>query len=233
MTQQNELFNRHWAIYQAVVKSNVMFHRQFADMARGVFEAQSKAGALDILDLGCGDGAHIQGVLETVPVHSYTGYDLSGSALGIAHASLEPVIPVLHLLEGPMEKLIEQEHAGFDVVYSGYAVHHLSDDGKAELLKRVHDRLRPGGVFVLVDVYREEGQTREAYLDAMSAWIQHTWDCLDQEQKGMIFEHLRGFDFPAMRSMVTGWGREAGFDVNWNPAFDKWHHGVVMRKAVA
>lgn len=233
MTKQNELFNRHWAVYQAIIANNAMFHKEFAMVADRVFSDKAQAGPLDILDLGCGDGSHIQPVLKKVPVHAYTGYDLSEAALDIAHGNLAPVVPALHLLEGRMEELIEREQGRFDVMYSGYAVHHLTDTGKQELLKRIHALLRPGGLLMLVDVFREEGQTRDDYLNLMKGWIQRTWDFLDQGQKELVFEHLHGFDHPAMRSMATAWGEEAGFRVDWNPAFDKWHHAVVMRKAGA
>ncbi len=231
MTQPNELFNRHWTIYQAVVSNNAMFHKQFAAVTERAFRSRAEGGAPDVLDLGCGDAAHIRGILQQVQVHAYTGYDLSEAALGIAHASLASIVPELHLMQGPMERLIEDEQADFDIVYSGYAVHHLSDAGKRALVDRIYSLLRPGGVFVLVDVFREEGQDREGYLDLMQDWIGRTWGFLDQGQKELVFGHLRGFDHPALKSDMDDWGREAGFRLEWVPEIDRWHHAVMMHRS--
>ncbi len=40
----------------------------------------------------------------------------------------------------------------FDAVVTGLALHHLSDVWKGVALNRIHAALRPGGVFVLIDV---------------------------------------------------------------------------------
>ena len=230
MSQNNDLFNRHWSIYQSVLSNNAMFHKEFAATAREVFREKARDGALDILDLGCGDAGHILSVLEGLPVHNYTGYDLSAQALDIAHARLATAIPVLHLLQGPMEDLIRHESSAFDIIYSGYAVHHLSDEGKQQILRDIWRLLKPGGIFFLVDVFRQSGQTREDYIDSMSGWIGATWTFLDREQQELIFEHLRGYDHPATRNDLTDWGNGSGYSVNWIPEIDTRHHGVVLRK---
>jgi SAM-dependent methyltransferase len=46
----------------------------------------------------------------------------------------------------------EHEGSPADIVYSRYALHHLPDFWKAVALSRIHDMLRPGGVFRLWDV---------------------------------------------------------------------------------
>ena len=231
MTPYNDLFNRHWTIYQKVLSSNAMFHREFATFAREAFEEKAKAGLLDILDLGCGDAGHILSVLKGIPIHAYTGYDLSAPALDIAQSQLASVVPTVHLKQGPMEDLIRQESSTFDIIYSGYAVHHLSDEGKQDLLRHVHGLLKPGGLFFLVDVFRQEGQTRDAYIESISGWISGTWTFLDQGQQALIFEHLRGFDHPASRNDFTDWGKGTGFTVSWTPEIDTRHYGVVLHKA--
>jgi SAM-dependent methyltransferase len=46
----------------------------------------------------------------------------------------------------------EHEGSPADIVYSRYALHHLPDFWKAVALSRIHDMIRPGGVFRLWDV---------------------------------------------------------------------------------
>ena len=40
----------------------------------------------------------------------------------------------------------------FDLIVSGFAIHHLSDERKRTLFEEVVDRLRPGGVFANLEV---------------------------------------------------------------------------------
>ena len=44
----------------------------------------------------------------------------------------------------------------FDLVVSALAVHHLQGEAKAELFRRIHVSLRPGGRLVLADVVLPE-----------------------------------------------------------------------------
>ena len=45
-------------------------------------------------------------------------------------------------------------------------MHHLSSDDKQRLFQACATILATGGEFVLVDVVREEHQTRDQYIDA-------------------------------------------------------------------
>ena len=57
-----------------------------------------------------------------------------------------------------------------DLVYSRYALHHLPDAWKAIALTRIHNMLRPGGVFRLWDVvYNFTPHTAEAGFEAWCA----------------------------------------------------------------
>ena len=48
----------------------------------------------------------------------------------------------------------------FDLVTSALCVHHLDGAGKADLFRRVHAALDPGGLFVLGDVVVPEDPAR-------------------------------------------------------------------------
>lgn len=60
----------------------------------------------------------------------------------------------------------QHEGAAADAVYSRYALHHLPDAWKAIALIRIHDMLRPGGLFRLWDVvYHFEPQQAEQCIE--------------------------------------------------------------------
>lgn len=48
----------------------------------------------------------------------------------------------------------------FDVVLASFAVHHLSSESKARLVRSLPALLLPGGCFILVDIFRQPGATQ-------------------------------------------------------------------------
>jgi tRNA (cmo5U34)-methyltransferase len=111
-----------------------------------VAEASSEVQADAILDLGTGSGQTLRHVVGQHPAARCVGIDESEAMLAVArqlvpHADLRVARLQDELPEGP-----------FDLVVSALAVHHLDEQEKAALFRRVAQRLTPGGRFVLADV---------------------------------------------------------------------------------
>ena len=104
-----------------------------------------------VLDLGCGDGRLIELVLGARPdVRDAVGIDLSPPMLDRARARFADrshVRVVEHDLREPLPDL-----GSFDVVVSGFAIHHLTHDRKRTLFDEIVRVLRPGGVFANLEV---------------------------------------------------------------------------------
>ena len=80
----------------------------------------------------------------------------------VAPACLTTACPTsqVELIESEMLQYCESCTQQYDVVMSSYAVHHLSVPNKQRLLAAVARLLKPGGCFLLVDVFRAEGEAR-------------------------------------------------------------------------
>lgn len=104
-----------------------------------------------VLDLGCGDGRLIAVALEARPhLHEAVGLDNSPPMLDLARerfAGEQRVTIREHDLHEAVPDL-----GPFDVVVSGFAIHHLSHDRKRALFGEVVAVLRPGGVFANLEV---------------------------------------------------------------------------------
>jgi tRNA threonylcarbamoyl adenosine modification protein (Sua5/YciO/YrdC/YwlC family) len=108
----------------------------------------SGSGAARILDLGTGTGETARRLLTRHPDAVVVGVDENEEMLAVAGRQLPP--ERLDLRTGRIEDPLP---AGpFDLVASALCVHHLDGAGKADLFRRVHDALAPGGLFVLGDV---------------------------------------------------------------------------------
>jgi len=120
-----------------------------------------------VVDLGCGDGRLTALVLEAKPgVTEVVAVDASPPMLEKARerfAADGRVRVVEHDLNDDLTSLGE-----FDLVVSGFAIHHLENARKQELLNEVVRQLRPGGVYANLEVI--ESATPElhaAFRDAI------------------------------------------------------------------
>jgi tRNA (cmo5U34)-methyltransferase len=104
-----------------------------------------------ILDLGCGDGRLAALVLEARPdAAGAVGLDRSQPMLDLARERFGDD-PRVALIEHDLDERLP-ELAPFDVVVSGFAIHHLEHERKRSLLGEIRDVLRPGGVFANLEV---------------------------------------------------------------------------------
>jgi ubiquinone/menaquinone biosynthesis C-methylase UbiE len=104
-----------------------------------------------VLDLGCGDGRLTALVLDARPtVTEAVAVDSSPAMLERARARFvdEPRVSVV---EGDLADPIT-ELGTFDVVVSGFAIHHLVDTRKVALLHEIAAQLSAGAVYANLEV---------------------------------------------------------------------------------
>jgi tRNA threonylcarbamoyl adenosine modification protein (Sua5/YciO/YrdC/YwlC family) len=130
--------------YADAIRSDVPAYDAFQDSVA----AASGVGARRILDLGTGTGETARRVLARHPEAVLVGVDENERMLAVAGSQL-PAERV-ELRVGRIEEPLPD--GTFDLVTSALCVHHLDGEGKADLFRRVHDALTPGGLFVLGDV---------------------------------------------------------------------------------
>lgn len=118
----------------------------YQDMQHQVAEATRGTDAGSILELGVGTGETASVVLTVHPAARLVGIDESEPMLALARDRFPAADLRVQRLEDPLPE------GSYDLVVSALTIHHLDDAGKSDLFRRVRDRLRPGGRFVLADV---------------------------------------------------------------------------------
>ncbi len=105
-----------------------------------------------VVDLGCGDGALAATVLERHPNARALLVDISRPMLDRARARFGLDCEQVTLLEAdlgdPGWLEVPWLERPCDLIISGYAIHHLTDERKRELFAEIWSLLRPGGVFI-------------------------------------------------------------------------------------
>jgi SAM-dependent methyltransferase len=107
------------------------------------------------LDLGCGDGFLGAVLLERYPESSGVFVDFSEPMLEAARERLEPFgertrVEVANLAKQRWPEVLGDDDA-FDVVISGFAIHHLTDERKRELYGEILELLAPAAFFINIE----------------------------------------------------------------------------------
>jgi SAM-dependent methyltransferase len=104
-----------------------------------------------VLDLGCGDGRLTALVLDARPdVAEAVAVDASPPMLERARERFATE-PRVRVREGDLADPISAL-GSFDVIVSGFAIHHLVDARKIALLHEIAAQLSPGGVYANLEV---------------------------------------------------------------------------------
>jgi len=91
---------------------------------------------LSALDLGCGTGVLSYLLLSHFPNIRVTAYDLAENMLATCKKNLTGYSDRVTLKQGNFGT--DSFGEGYDVVLSGFAIHHLDNPGKADLYKRIY-----------------------------------------------------------------------------------------------
>lgn len=197
-----QFFSRAWGVYEKVVAADYLSHRL---LHRGLREFLQAQPSIRCLELGCGDARASQELLRDLPVDAFLGIDSSQGALDLARSRIQQ--STWKFLEGDVRELPAIE-SDWTVALASFCLHHLSATEKRRTLAQIA-RLSP--LFLLVDLFREEGQSRADYLEGRRAWMRAEWTALSPEELALVMEHEQAADFPETVADYRQWAADAGF----------------------
>ena len=113
--------------------------------------------------------------LKRMPPALYQGVDLSETALAEAHEYLVELAGEVVLTHGDLLEAVESTALTWDVLFTGFAIHHLMPEQKARFFQAAGRCLSEKGWFIMVDVVREENQDRESYLEGYLRFMREKW----------------------------------------------------------
>ena len=126
--------------------------------------AARRGPVASVADLGCGSGVLARAILARHPQARCTLVDFSEPMLDEARKQLGNHDPspdfIVADLGTPEWVRAVVSRTPFDVVVSGYAIHHLPDQRKRELYREIFAVLAPGGMFINVE-----------HVASRTAWI--------------------------------------------------------------
>ena len=162
---------------------------------------------ITVADLGAGSGLFAAQVLAVYPKASFTLVDASSEMLDLARKRFQHRTESFTFVEKRLEDF--SAHAGFEVVISSLAIHHLEDTDKRSLFKRIFAALRPGGAFINVDQIKGQPPFDRLYWETWLAKVRAAGASEANIQTSI--KRRKEFDHDARLSSQLTWLREAGF----------------------
>jgi tRNA (cmo5U34)-methyltransferase len=166
------------------------------------------------LDLGAGTGLLSELVLDRFPQATLTAVDIAEKMVDQARLRLARF--------GERVRVIVADYSRIDLpcpadaVVSALSIHHLADADKRTLFRRIHDALRPGGLFINAD--QSLAPTPAAERAYHARWLADVRaSALADADLANALDRLR-LDRNALMSDQVAWMHEAGFalaDVAW------------------
>lgn len=208
--ESTTLFTRSWSLYDLITEHNYMFHQEIYAGVDHLLRLRGDNGRYRLLDLGCGNARYLAPCLRNSPPAMYEGVDLSEAALMEAREYLTGLTSAMTLTEGDLLTTIEATNTPWEVIFSGFAVHHLMSDDKARFFQAVGKCLTENGWLILVDVVREESQSRENYLQGYLKFMRDNWIKVPSDQLEEACAHVHDFDYPEYFSTLQQMASAAG-----------------------
>eukprot|EP01022_Parablepharisma_sp_SALTPOND_P013635 TRINITY_DN18304_c0_g1_i1.p10 TRINITY_DN18304_c0_g1~~TRINITY_DN18304_c0_g1_i1.p10 ORF type:complete len:248 (-),score=94.63 TRINITY_DN18304_c0_g1_i1:1747-2490(-) len=192
-----EEFQQQWHAYQKLVDSDLLAHHEVYGMLHQVLQEHFGDRPFNFLELACGDaGSTVQALTGTSVAH-YHGLDLSEPALELARRNLERLSCPVELEERDFISAMRSRPEPAEVVWVGLSLHHLSHEGKRELIKEARGCLGQGGLMLIYEPVLAPGETRSAYLARLERISRPLWgQALTPEELGAVFAHIKECDYP-------------------------------------
>ena len=177
-------------------------------------------GISSFLDLGCGDGFMGRFIQSLFLDASAVFLDISGKMIEKARAKDRGrnSIFVIGDFGKPGWKDVLEPGKKFDLVISGYSIHHISNREKQRLYRDIYGLLKDGGLFLNLDHVSSssdplEDTFNELFLDAMSEYHKRRHEEKSMEEIRSVYydpEHKKLNKLEAVEVQCK-WLRETGF----------------------
>ncbi|MFZ0091930.1 MAG: class I SAM-dependent methyltransferase [Solirubrobacteraceae bacterium] len=217
----SDAFSAHATEYTSLRRRLVPVYDDFYGAVIDVLELLGHDQVGRVLDLGAGTGLLSREIAGAFPDARFELLDGSEPMLREARAQLGARVAAVHVsdMAGPLPE------GPFDAVVSALAIHHLADGDKRALMRRVHERLRPGGVFVnaeqvtapspaLTEIYEERWARECLALGATERELADTRERMRHDRCTDVEPQLR-------------WLREAGF-ARADCVYKSWRFAVLV-----
>ena len=177
----------------------------------GAIKVRKKLGTIsggDVLDVGTEDGDFIKVLMKTLKdYNSFTGIDISEEDLEKAREDIKDA--TTNFIQMNAEAMTFQENQ-FDTVCSSYSLHHFENIDT--VLAEMYRVLKPGGYFIIQEMYSDGEQTPAQQVDRDVAHLNVKIDSL------LGIPHFKSLTRQKMKDLINkvGLSDVEVFESSWS-----------------
>ena len=169
--------------------------------------AQWKNPDPKILDIGAGTGLLTKFLFEKYPEAEFTLIDMSEEMLKVAKNRFRSAKNFKYIVA---DYTTHDFNGSFDLAVSSLSIHHLEDNDKEKLYKKIYNALNPGGIFLNAD--QVIGPTKNLDNSYQINWMELLNNSdLSKSEKTSALERMK-FDKPATLEDNLKWLKNCGFE---------------------
>ena len=199
-----------WEVYDQVLDHDYMYHDEVHRDLKAFLVGHFSQRPFSVLDLGCGSARHMAATLSEFHPSRIVGYDISTVALEYAEEALATTGADVRVCEGDLLEALRIEEKPSDLIFAGYALHHLKNREKQRFSQLASRLLTSSGVLVILDMVREAEENREGFLSDYCQWVADDWGELSEVAVAGIREHVMSSDFPETYGELVSMADSAG-----------------------
>jgi tRNA (cmo5U34)-methyltransferase len=219
----DQVFNSSIGYYDDWMKKALLNYDDIFKAAQDVIPFDPEA-QIEVLDLGAGTGLFSKHVMERCPKANFLLYDLAEKMLGVARDRFCQYPKQFRFVIGDYRKLDVSQNV--DLTISSFSIHHLADDEKRDLFRRIYGVLKARGLFINIDQIR--GET--PYLQDLywKHWLKEVRRAgASEERIRESVDRRAAYDRDASLLDQLQWLKEAGF-VNVDCIYKNYFAGVFL-----
>ena len=181
--------------YLSGIRGAIPFAQEQIDVMRQLVRAACP-DVKSILDLGCGDGILGQALLDEHRQAFCVFADFSDPMLDAARTRLDGYgrcsFVDLDYGKKTWVDALPPDFSRFDVIVSGFSIHHQPDERKKALYAELYELLNPGGIFLNLEHVAShspwvELRFEEMFIDALYAYQQKIGSGMSRQQVDEAF----------------------------------------------
>ena len=132
--------------------------------ARAVSSIPETGDSIRVLDLGCGTGLELPYIFKKAPHAHITCMDMSANMLELLQEKYADYAGQIACVQGSYvtEPFALDE---YDYAISVMTIHHLLEDPKRELYRKIRNALKNGGVYIEADYVESESEAQRLLKD--------------------------------------------------------------------
>jgi tRNA (cmo5U34)-methyltransferase len=174
-----------------------------------------KSNRINVIDLGCGTGTISRRIKEAFPQARISCLDLAENMIEMTKLKLAEFSDTRFQVGDFTDYKFDDT---YDVVVSSLALHHLvTDEDKIDFYRKIHESLRPDGVFFNADVILGSSEyIQEAYIEKWMDFMKK--HVTEEEINNRWLPQYREEDRPAKLMNQIVWLTNLGFlevDIIW------------------